>query len=45
MFVLVSLKIELDAIRYLETQHNWIGNYENWQGQSYPAVSGMPGTR
>jgi hypothetical protein len=30
MIVLVLLKIELDAIRYLETQHYWIGHYGNW---------------
>lgn len=31
----------LDAIRYLETQHDWIGNYEQWHEQGYPVGSGL----
>jgi len=31
----------LDAIRYLETQHDWIGNYDDWQEQGYPVGSGL----
>jgi len=30
-----------DAIRYLETQHDWIGNYEQWQADGYPVGSGL----
>ncbi len=30
-----------DAIRYLQTQHDWIGNYEQWQAQGYPVGSGL----
>jgi hypothetical protein len=29
------------AIRYLHTQHDWIGNYEQWQAQGYPVGSGL----
>jgi hypothetical protein len=30
-----------EAIRYLETQRAWIGNYEQWQAQGYPVGSGL----
>lgn len=30
-----------DAIRYLETQQDWLGNYEQWQEQGYPVGSGL----
>jgi hypothetical protein len=30
-----------EAIRYLETQRGWIGNYEQWQAQGYPVGSGL----
>ncbi len=30
-----------DAIRYLETQADWIGNYQRWQEQGYPVGSGL----
>jgi hypothetical protein len=30
-----------DAIRYLETQQDWLGNYERWQEQGYPVGSGL----
>jgi hypothetical protein len=30
-----------DAIRYLETQRDWMGNYERWQEQGYPVGSGL----
>lgn len=30
-----------DAIRYLETQRDWIGNYESWREQGYPVGSGL----
>lgn len=30
-----------DAIRYLETQQDWLGNYEHWQEQGYPVGSGL----
>jgi hypothetical protein len=28
-------------MRYLETQPDWIGNYEHWQEQGYPVGSAM----
>jgi hypothetical protein len=30
-----------DAIRYLETQRDRMGNYECWQEQGYPVGSGL----
>ncbi len=30
-----------DALRYLETQQDWLGNYERWQEQGYPVGSGL----
>jgi hypothetical protein len=30
-----------DAIRYLETQKDWLGNYQQWQAQGYPLGSGL----
>ena len=30
-----------EAIRYLETQRNWLGNYEQWQADGYPVGSGL----
>jgi hypothetical protein len=30
-----------DAIRYLETQQDWLGNYARWQEQGYPVGSGL----
>jgi hypothetical protein len=30
-----------DAIRYLETQRDWLGNYESWREQGYPVGSGL----
>jgi len=30
-----------DAIRYLQTQGDWIGNYSQWQAQGYPVGSGL----
>ncbi len=30
-----------DAIRYLKTQRDWMGNYEQWQEQGYPVGSGL----
>jgi len=30
-----------DAIRYLETQQDWLGNYEQWQADGYPVGSGL----
>lgn len=30
-----------DAIRYLQTQRDWIGNYEQWREQGYPVGSGL----
>ena len=30
-----------DAIRYLETQHDWLGNYQQWREQGYPVGSGL----
>jgi hypothetical protein len=30
-----------DAIQYLETQKDWMGNYEQWKEQGYPVGSGL----
>ena len=30
-----------EAIRYLQTQQDWLGNYEQWQEQGYPVGSGL----
>lgn len=30
-----------EAIRYLETQADWLGNYQVWQEQGYPVGSGL----
>ena len=30
-----------DAIRYVETQQDWLGNYEQWQADGYPVGSGL----
>jgi len=30
-----------EAIRYLETQGAWMGNYQHWQEQGYPVGSGL----
>lgn len=30
-----------EAIRYLDTQHDWLGNYEQWRQQGYPVGSGL----
>ncbi len=30
-----------DAIRYVETQKDWMGNYEQWQTDGYPGGSGL----
>lgn len=30
-----------DAMRYLETQRDWMGNYESWREQGYPVGSGL----
>jgi hypothetical protein len=30
-----------EAIRYLETQGEWMGNYQRWQEQGYPVGSGL----
>lgn len=30
-----------EAIRYLETQQDWLGNYAHWQEQGYPVGSGL----
>jgi hypothetical protein len=30
-----------EAIRYLETQQDWLGNYARWQEQGYPLGSGL----
>lgn len=30
-----------DAIRYLQTRRDWMGNYEDWQEQGYPVGSGL----
>jgi Uncharacterised protein family (UPF0236) len=29
------------ALQYLETQHDWIGNYRSWTEQGYPVGSGL----
>jgi hypothetical protein len=29
------------ALTYLHNQHEWIGNYEQWQQQGYPVGSGL----
>ena len=36
----VPLALEA-ALRYLETQQDWLGNYEQWQEQGYPVGSGL----
>lgn len=36
-----ALPLLEEAIRYLETQRAWIGNYEQWQAQGYPVGSGL----
>lgn len=36
----VPLALE-EAIRYLQTQQDWLGNYEQWQEQGYPVGSGL----
>ena len=30
-----------DAIRYLQTQQDWLGNYARWQEHGYPVGSGL----
>jgi hypothetical protein len=30
-----------DAIRYLDTQKDWLGNYAQWREQGYPVGSGL----
>ncbi len=30
-----------EAIRYVETQKDWMGNYQQWQAQGYPVGSGL----
>lgn len=30
-----------EALRYLETQQDWIGNYEQWREQGYPVGSDL----
>lgn len=30
-----------DAIRYLVTQRDWMGNYESWREQGYPEGLGL----
>ncbi|HEU5374827.1 MAG TPA: hypothetical protein VFV38_05270 [Ktedonobacteraceae bacterium] len=30
-----------DAVRYLQTQQDWIGNYQAWREQGYPVGSGL----
>jgi len=30
-----------EAIRYLETQHDWLGDYQQWREQGYPVGSGL----
>jgi hypothetical protein len=30
-----------EAIRYLDTQQDWLGNYQQWQEQGYPVGSGL----
>lgn len=29
------------AIQYVQTQHDWIGNYQGWKEQGYPVGSGL----
>lgn len=36
----VPLALE-EAIRYLETQQDWLGDYQQWQEQGYPVGSGL----
>jgi hypothetical protein len=36
----VPLQLE-EAIRYLETQKDWMGNYQQWQAAGYPVGSGL----
>lgn len=36
----VPLALE-EAIRYLETQQEWLGNYAHWREQGYPVGSGL----
>jgi hypothetical protein len=38
--VKVPLPVE-DALRYLETQQDWMGNYQQWQADGYPVGSGL----
>jgi hypothetical protein len=30
-----------EAFRYLETQQDWMGNYQQWQADGYPVGSGL----
>jgi hypothetical protein len=30
-----------NAIQYLETQRNWMGDYQTWKEQGYPVGSGL----
>jgi len=30
-----------DATRYVQTQRDWMGNYEQWQTDGYPVGSGL----
>jgi hypothetical protein len=30
-----------NAIQYLETQHDWMGDYQRWKEQGYPVGSGL----
>ena len=30
-----------DAVQYLETQRDWLGDYQTWKEQGYPVGSGM----
>jgi hypothetical protein len=30
-----------DAVQYLETQADWLGNYQTWKEQGYPVGSGL----
>ncbi len=30
-----------EAIRYVQSQHEWMGNDERWQAQGYPVGSGL----
>jgi hypothetical protein len=36
----IPLALE-EAIRYLETQQDWLGDYQRWQEQGYPVGSGL----